>query len=49
MKKAMKKQIIRWHEAGVTVDEFAPIIPQYSREEIEAVLEEYRRYKNGSY
>lgn len=49
MRKETKKQIIRWHEAGVSVDEFAPIIPQYSREEIEAVLEEYRRYKDGHF
>lgn len=41
MKKATKTQIIRWHIAGLTVDEFAPVIPQYSKPEIEAVIKEY--------
>lgn len=41
MKQSTKKQVIRWHEAGLTVDEFAPLIPQYCRQEIEAVLKEH--------
>jgi hypothetical protein len=42
MKKETKMQIIRWYEAGLTVDEFAPIIPQYCRQEIEAVIKEHK-------
>lgn len=42
MKKATKNQVIRWYEAGLTVDEFAPLIPQYSVEEIKAVLKEHK-------
>lgn len=38
MKKATKDQIIKWHDDGLTVDEFAPLIPQYCRQEIEAVI-----------
>lgn len=41
MKKAVKTQIIKWHLAGITVDEFAPVIPQYCRQEIQAVINEY--------
>lgn len=43
MKKATKNQIIKWYEAGLAVDEFAPLIPQYNRREIEAVINEYRK------
>lgn len=43
MKKASKTQIIKWYEAGLTVDEFAPLIPQYCRQEIEAVIKEHRK------
>lgn len=45
MKKATKTQIIKWYEAGLTVDEFAPLIPQYCRQEIEAALNEYKKEK----
>lgn len=41
MKTETRKQIIRWHMAGLTVDEVAPIIPQYSKDEIKAVINEY--------
>lgn len=43
MKKATKGQIIKWHEAGLTIDELAPLIPQYCRQEIEAVIKEHRK------
>jgi hypothetical protein len=42
MKKETKNQVIKWYEAGLTVDEFAPLIPQYCRQEIEAVIKEYK-------
>lgn len=45
MKKAVKDQIIKWHEAGLTVDEFAPLIPQCCKPEIEAVIKKYREEK----
>lgn len=45
MKKTSKDQIIRWYEAGLTVNEFAPLIPQYCRQEIEAVIKEYEKDK----
>lgn len=45
MKKSTKTQIIKWYEAGITVDEFAPLIPQYCRQEIEAVIKEHEEKK----
>lgn len=45
MKKASKDQIIKWYEAGLTVDEFALLIPQYCKPEIEAVIKKYREEK----
>lgn len=45
MKKATKTQIIKWYEDGLTVDEFAPLIPQYCRQEIEAVIKQYEKDK----
>ena len=43
MKKATEAQIIKWYEDGLTVNEFAPLIPQYSKPEIEAVIKQYRK------
>lgn len=45
MKNATKTQVVKWYEAGLSVDEFAPLIPQYCRQEIEAVLNEYKENK----
>lgn len=45
MKKATETQIIKWYEDGLTVDEFAPLIPQYCKSEIEAVIKRYRKEK----
>lgn len=41
MKKTLKNQIIRWHMGDLTVDEIAQIIPQYSKDEIKAVINEH--------
>lgn len=46
MKNATKKQVIKWYEAGLTVDEFAPLIPQYCRQGIESVIKEYKEKKS---
>lgn len=43
MKKATKTQVIKWYEAGISIDEFAPLIPQYCRQEIEAVIKAYKK------
>nr|UVX77865.1 MAG: hypothetical protein [Bacteriophage sp.] len=43
MKAETRKQIIRWHMADLTIDEIAPIVPQYSKSEIKAVIDEHER------
>nr|UVX55828.1 MAG: hypothetical protein [Bacteriophage sp.] len=43
MKKSLRAQIIKWYKAGLTVNEFAPLIPQYCRQEIEAVIRAYEK------
>lgn len=45
MKKTTKNQIIKRYEAGLTIDEFAPLVPQYCRAEIEAVIKAYKKGK----
>lgn len=45
MKKSVKDQIIKWYEAGISVDEFAPLIPQCCKPEIEAVIKQYKKGK----
>lgn len=42
MKKATKTQIIKWYEDGLSIDEFAPLIPQYCRQEIETVIKAHK-------
>lgn len=41
MKAETRRQVIRWHMADLTINEIAPIIPQYSKDEIKAVIDEY--------
>lgn len=45
MRKSVKDQIIKWHEDGLTIDEFAPLIPQCCKPEIEAVIKQYEKDK----
>lgn len=45
MKKILKNQIIKWHEDGLTVDEFASLIPQCCKPEIEAVIKQHEKDK----
>ena len=45
MKKSVKDQIIKWYEAGISVDEFAPLIPQCCKPEIEAVIKQHEEGK----
>lgn len=46
MKKALKNQIVKWYEDGLTVDEFAPLIPQCCKPEIEAVIKQSKEDKS---
>ena len=42
MKAETKRQVIKWYKDGLTVNEIVPLIPQYCRLEVEAVIKEYR-------
>lgn len=43
MRKSVKDQIIKWYEDGLTINEFAPLIPQYCKPEIEAVIKQHEK------
>lgn len=45
MNKSVKNQIIKWYEAGISVDEFAPLIPQCCEPEIKCVIKQYEKDK----
>lgn len=45
MKKSVKDQIVKWYEDGLAADEFSPLIPQYCKPEIEAVINQYEKDK----
>lgn len=45
MRKSVKDQIIKWYEDGLSVDEFAKLVPQYCRQEIEAVIKQHEKEK----
>lgn len=45
MKKTTEDQVVKWYEDGLTIDEFSPLIPQYNRLEIEAVIKRYKEKK----
>ncbi len=48
MKKVLKDMIIKWHERGYKVDEIAPLVPQVTRMEIEALLRQYEKDKKNA-
>lgn len=41
MKKTLKDMIIKWHQAGYSLDEIAPLIPQVPKEEIKAIIQQH--------
>ena len=41
MKAETRKQIIRWHMADLTINEIDSVLPQYSKDEIKAVIDGY--------
>lgn len=38
MKKILENMIIKWHQAGYTLDEIAPLVPQVPKAEIAAII-----------
>lgn len=41
MKKILENMIIKWHQAGYSLDEIAPLVPQVSKAEIEAIIQQH--------
>lgn len=41
MKKILKNMIIKWHQAGYSLDEIAPLVPQVPKAEIEAIIQQH--------
>ena len=41
MKKILANMIIKWHQAGYSLDEIAPLVPQVPRAEIAALIHQY--------
>lgn len=38
MKKILAAMIIKWHQAGYSLDEIAPLVPQVPKAEIAAII-----------
>lgn len=41
MKKILENMIIKWHQAGYTLDEIAPLVPQVSKAAVAAIIHQY--------
>lgn len=42
MKKILENMIIKWHQAGYSLDEITPLVPQVPKEEIKAIIQHTR-------
>lgn len=41
MKKILENMIIKWHQAGYSLDEIAPLVPQFPKAEVAAIITRY--------
>lgn len=41
MKKILEDMIIKWHQAGCSLDEISPLVPQIPKEEIKAIIQQH--------
>ena len=41
MKKILENMIIKWHQAGYSLDEIAPLVPQVPKAEVAAIIHQY--------
>lgn len=41
MKKILEDMIIKWHQAGCTLDEIAPLVPQVPKAAIAALIRQH--------
>ncbi len=42
VKKTLIDMIIKWHQAGYSLDEIAPLVPQVPKDEIKAIIQHIR-------
>lgn len=42
VKKTLMDMIIKWHQAGYSLDEIAPLMQQVPKEEIKAIIQQHR-------
>ena len=41
MKKILETMIIKWHQAGYSLDGIAPLVPQVPKAEVAAIITRY--------
>ena len=41
MKKILENMIIKWHQAGYSLDEIAPLVPKVPKAEVAAIITRY--------
>ena len=41
VKRVLIDMIVKWHQAGYSLDEIAPLVPQVSKEEIKAIIQQH--------
>lgn len=41
MKKILEEMILKWHQAGYSLDEIAPLVPQVPKVEIKAIIQKH--------
>lgn len=41
VKKPLMDMIIKWHQAGYSLDEISPLMPQVPKEEIKAIIQQH--------
>ena len=42
VKKVLEDMILKWHQAGYSLDEIAPLVPQVPKAEIKAIIQQHR-------
>lgn len=42
VKKTLMDMIIKWHQAGYSLDEISPLVPQVPKAEIAAIIQQRR-------
>lgn len=42
VKKVLIDMIVKWHQAGYSLDEITPLVPQVPKEEIKAIIRHTR-------